>query len=85
LAEPEEQALAAALEQATGAAESAIDQNDFSGAMQALAQLRASVDAFFDKVTVNASDANLRLNRLRLLNALRSAVHTVADFSKIAG
>ena len=85
LAEPEEQALAAALEQATGAAESAIDQNDFAGAMQALARLRTSVDAFFDKVTVNASDANLRLNRLRLLNALRSAVHTVADFSKIAG
>ncbi len=85
LAEPEEQALASSLEHATGAAESAIDHNDFEGAMQALARLRSSVDAFFDKVTVNASDARLRLNRLRLLNALRSAVHTVADFAKIAG
>ncbi|WP_020176606.1 glycine--tRNA ligase subunit beta [Methyloferula stellata] len=85
LSEPEEQALASALEQAAKDAESAIDQNDFSGAMQVLAQLRAPVDAFFDKVTVNASDAKLRLNRLRLLNGLRSAVHTVADFSKIAG
>ncbi len=85
LAEPEERALAAALDQAAAEAEAAVDQNDFAGAMQALARVRSAVDAFFEKVTVNASDANLRLNRLRLLNALRRAVHTVADFSKIAG
>jgi glycyl-tRNA synthetase beta chain len=85
LTEPEEKALAAALDRATQEAQSAVDQNDFAAAMQVLAQLRAPVDAFFDKVTVNASDAKLRLNRLRLLNGLRSAVHTVADFSKIAG
>jgi glycyl-tRNA synthetase beta chain len=85
LTEPEERALAAALDRATQEAQSAVDQNDFAAAMQVLAQLRAPVDAFFDKVTVNASDAKLRLNRLRLLNGLRSAVHTVADFSKIAG
>lgn len=53
--------------------------------MRALSHLRAPVDAFFDKVTVNADDPALRLNRLRLLNALRDAVHKVADFSKIAG
>ena len=48
-------------------------------------RLRAPVDAFFVGVTVNADDAELRLNRLRLLGELRDAVHTVADFSKIAG
>ena len=53
--------------------------------MRALAALRAPVDAFFVDVTVNADDPALRLNRLRLLNELRDAVHTVADFSKIAG
>jgi glycyl-tRNA synthetase beta chain len=53
--------------------------------MRALSAMRGSVDAFFDKVTVNADDVQLRLNRLRLLNELRRAVHTVADFSKIAG
>ena len=53
--------------------------------MRALASLRAPVDAFFLDVTVNADDPALRLNRLRLLNELREAVHTVADFSKIAG
>jgi len=85
LVEPEEHALATALERAAQDAESAVDQNDFGAAMRALAQVRAPVDGFFEKVTVNAPDAALRLNRLRLLNALRSAVHTVADFSKVAG
>jgi glycyl-tRNA synthetase beta chain len=53
--------------------------------MRALSTLRAPVDAFFTAVTVNADDAALRLNRLRLLAALRDAVHTVADFSRIGG
>ena len=53
--------------------------------MRALARLRAPVDAFFVAVTVNAEDPALRLNRLRLLGALRAAVHEVADFSRIAG
>jgi len=51
----------------------------------ALARLRPPVDEFFLKVTVNADDPELRLNRLRLLGELRDAVHTVADFSRIAG
>ena len=53
--------------------------------MRVLASLRAPLDAFFDDVTVNASDAALRLNRLRLLAGFRAAVHAVADFSRIAG
>jgi glycyl-tRNA synthetase beta chain len=53
--------------------------------MRALAELRPAVDAFFDKVTVNADDPALRANRLRLLNMLRQATLSVADFSKIAG
>ena len=53
--------------------------------MRALSALRARVDAFFAAVTVNADDAALRANRLRLLASLRDAVHTVADFSRIAG
>jgi glycyl-tRNA synthetase beta chain len=57
----------------------------FEAAMGCLSSLRAPVDAFFDKVTVNAEDASLRLNRLRLLSELRRAMHWTADFSKIAG
>jgi glycyl-tRNA synthetase beta chain len=60
-------------------------QTPFEDAMESLASLRPPVDAFFEHVTVNAEDPRLRLNRLRLLNELRSAMHRVADFSKIAG
>ncbi|MGO9135382.1 MAG: glycine--tRNA ligase subunit beta, partial [Methylovirgula sp.] len=81
----EERDLAAALLAAATAAIHAVAEENFEAAMQALSDLRAPVDAFFDKVTVNAEDRALRLNRLRLLNGLRAAVHKVADFSKIAG
>ncbi|WP_026608513.1 glycine--tRNA ligase subunit beta [Methylocapsa acidiphila] len=85
LVEPAEIVLAEALAPAAGEAKACVAREDFEGAMGALARLRAPVDAFFDKVTVNAPDPVLRLNRLRLLNELRRAVHEVADFSKIAG
>ncbi len=65
--------MADSLAVATAEAESAIASEDFAGAMRALSYLRAPVDAFFDKVTVNADDPALRLNRLRLLSALRDA------------
>ena len=85
LVAPEEKALAAALARAATEADAAIETEDFEAAMQALSRLRGPVDAFFDRVTVNADDPQLRLNRLRLLSALRDAVHRVADFSRIAG
>jgi glycyl-tRNA synthetase beta chain len=85
LKQDEERALAGALQHATKDATAAIAREDFEAAMRALSTLRAPVDAFFDKVTVNTDDAQLRVNRLRLLNELRRAVHEVADFSKIVG
>ncbi len=85
LAQDEERALARAIARAASETRDRAGAEDFEGAMQALARLRAPVDAFFDKVTVNAEDAGLRLNRLRLLNELRAAMHEVADFSKVAG
>ena len=80
-----EKALASAVASATSAAAACVAKEDFAGAMKALAALRVPVDTFFEDVTVNDADANKRLNRLRLLSALRGAVHTVADFSKIGG
>jgi glycyl-tRNA synthetase beta chain len=85
LAEKEELALAAAIESVKQDTVAAINVENFAGAMRALAELRAPVDAFFDKVTVNADDAALRANRLALLSEIRAATLTVADFSKIAG
>ena len=85
LAEPAEKALYDALEKALPAARAAVEKEDFAAAMKALSGLRAPVDAFFDKVMVNAADAALRRNRLLLLSRLREALSAVADFSKIEG
>lgn len=85
LAEPAEKALYDALEAAIPKARAAVDKEDFAAAMKALAGLRAPVDAFFEKVLVNADDAALRRNRLLLLTRLREALSAVADFSKIEG
>jgi glycyl-tRNA synthetase beta chain len=85
LIEPQEKALASALDGATAQARAAVEKEDFAGAMKALSALRAPVDAFFEKVLVNADDAALRSNRLKLLARLREALSQVADFSKIEG
>jgi glycyl-tRNA synthetase beta chain len=85
----EEWALAKAIDAAKKEAASAVKAEDFAAAMRAMAKLRPHVDAFFDKVTVNVADgadkAKLRENRLKLLNEIRDATRTVADFSKIEG
>jgi glycyl-tRNA synthetase beta chain len=85
LVEPAELALAKALEKARAGAEKASQNEDFAGAMAALAGLRGPVDAFFEGVLVNAEDAMLRRNRMLLLSQIRDALHAVADFSKIEG
>ncbi|HEX2655277.1 MAG TPA: glycine--tRNA ligase subunit beta [Xanthobacteraceae bacterium] len=81
----EERALAEAIEIAKQDASTAIAREDFAGAMTAMAKLRPAVDAFFDKVTVNADDKTVRENRLKLLNEIREATRAVADFSRIEG
>ena len=82
---PEEKALIAALDAAEPKASAAIDAEDFTAAMAALASLRQPIDDFFDHVTVNDPDAAKRERRLNLLMRFRDAVNRVADFSKIEG
>jgi glycyl-tRNA synthetase beta chain len=85
LKDDEERALFNALEDAAPAIAEKVAAEDFTGAMAALAGLRAPVDAFFDKVTVNTDDSKVRENRLKLLSMIRTALEGVADFSKIEG
>ena len=85
LAQDEEKALTAKLDTVEKDAGTAIAREDYPAAMAALAGLRGPVDTFFDKVTVNAEDAALRVNRLLLLNRIRRTMDRVADFSKIEG
>ncbi|MBS0471770.1 MAG: glycine--tRNA ligase subunit beta [Proteobacteria bacterium] len=83
--EPAEEALANALYNALPIINDAIDKENFAAAMREMSALRAPVDAFFDKVKVNADDKAVRANRLNLLGSLRATLHQVADFSKIEG
>jgi glycyl-tRNA synthetase beta chain len=82
---PQEKTLADVIAAARKDASAAIAKEDFAAAMSAMAKLRPAVDAFFDKVTVNADDPKLRENRLKLLNEIRQATRAVADFSRIEG
>jgi len=82
---PEEKALFAAMATANDLIKAELQRERFKDAMTVLAGLRAPVDAFFDKVTVNAAESNLRENRLMLLAQIVATAHGVADFSKIEG
>jgi glycyl-tRNA synthetase beta chain len=79
----EEKTLAKAIDQVKTEAGAAVAKEDFAAAMTAMAKLRPAVDAFFDKVKVNDDNAEVRENRLKLLNEIRAATRAVADFSKI--
>jgi glycyl-tRNA synthetase beta chain len=84
LNEPAEAALYEALSAVKPKAEAAFDRGDYTASLQALAALKAPVDAFFDGVMVNADDSALRANRLGLVATLHAAMNRVADLSKLA-
>ncbi|MGE5450993.1 MAG: glycine--tRNA ligase subunit beta [Acidobacteriota bacterium] len=84
LKESAEAALYDALQAAAPKAQAAFEQGDYTASLQALAVLKAPVDAFFDGVMVNADDVALKTNRLGLLATLHSAMNQVADISRLA-
>jgi glycyl-tRNA synthetase beta chain len=69
----------------TNDAGAAFNHDDFHPFLAWLASLRKPVDDFFEEVTVNDPDPQIRLNRLALLARLRDTMHAIADFSKIEG
>ncbi|MEM6934794.1 MAG: glycine--tRNA ligase subunit beta, partial [Pseudomonadota bacterium] len=83
-AEPES-ALFEALAAAEPAIETALTDEDFAAAMTEMSKLRAPIDAFFEAVTVNADDPDLRINRLRLLACVRAIMRNVAIWEAIEG
>ncbi|MEX8517977.1 MAG: glycine--tRNA ligase subunit beta [Leptothrix sp. (in: b-proteobacteria)] len=84
LVEAAEQQLAAALADVQPGADRQFEQGEYAASLQALAVLKAPVDAFFDGVMVNADDAALRANRLGLLKTLHAAMNRVADLARLA-
>jgi glycyl-tRNA synthetase beta chain len=81
----EERALFAALDTAEAAITPAMQSEDFATAMQAMAGLRAPIDAFFDAVQINTENQIVRRNRLNLLHRIRATCLQVADLTKVSG
>ena len=84
LREPAERALFASVERIEPEVASRIEHGDYRASLGAVAGLKGPVDAFFDKVLVNAEDAKLRANRHALLRRLDGLMNQVADLSKLA-
>ncbi len=61
------------------------DMSRFDEMLGDLANLRAPVDYFFERVTVNTDEADIRENRLRLLSEIETCLNKVANFSCIDG
>ena len=81
---PAEIALNSALQEVKPKADQLFETGDYTASLQALAVLKAPVDAFFDNVMVNAEDPALKANRLGLLATLHLTMNRVADLSKLA-
>jgi glycyl-tRNA synthetase beta chain len=81
--EPAETALFEALDQVKAQVGEKMAGDDLEGALRVIATLREPVDRFFDDVMVMTDEADLRGNRLALLNAIAALFDRMADFSKI--
>lgn len=83
-AEDAERALSTAMNALAPKVEALVGRQEYTGALSALASIRADVDHFFDKVMVMADDPKQRANRLSLLHHLGRLMNQVADISKLA-
>ena len=81
----EERALFAALDEARARIAPAMEAEDFADAMQAMAALRAPIDAFFEAVQINSDNQIVRRNRLNLLHSIRAICLSVADLRRVEG
>ena len=85
LLEPAEKALLESARQARETILPYLRQGDYTAALRRLAQLRETVDDFFNGVMVIVEDAALRRNRLGLLAIIEGLFLDIADVSKLQG
>ena len=82
---PEEKALYQSVAELEPKVQALMSAGQFSDALRATAALEPAVNAFFDKVMVNAEEADIRANRHALLRRkLDPLMNQVADISKLA-
>jgi glycyl-tRNA synthetase beta chain len=84
LQEQAEKDLWQAIQQLEQSNAAKLQARDYVGVLQALAGLRAPVDAFFESVMVNADDSGVRANRLALLRTIAAQFNAVGDISLLA-
>lgn len=84
LTEAAEQSLHKALTESQQSVKIAVAEDNYVKALADLSQLREPIDTFFDSVLVNVDEANVRLNRLALLQELRNQFLSVADLAVLA-
>lgn len=82
---PQEHKLAAAISRAREETAEKLGKKDFAGSFRSLAKLHAPLAAFLDNVTVEVENADLRLNRLRLLAEARRVMAAAAEFERLIG
>lgn len=68
---------------AEDAVRSSLAAANYDAALETMAQLRESIDRFFDAVLVMDKDENIRRNRLALLSRISELFSNVADFRKV--
>lgn len=61
-----------------------LEGGDYNQALTVLAELKAPVDRFFDKVLVIDKDERIRENRLALLGSINATFTRIADFRQLA-
>lgn len=83
LVAPEEKSLFVALQKVGPKFTSFIKAGDYEGAMTCLADMKDTVDLFFDKVVVNDNNTDIRANRLAMLSTIRGLASQIADFSRL--
>jgi len=81
--EAEERELYATVQNMAATISPMLAARDYGATLQALAELKEPVDAFFDKVLVMAEDRAVRDNRLALLQRLAELFLEVADVSHL--
>lgn len=62
----------------------AVQKRDYVSALEAVAQLRKPIDAFFDDVMVMVEDVPIRNNRLALLTTISALFSGIADFNRLS-
>ena len=80
-----ERSLYAAVRKAAASVVVAKRMGKYQEALEEIAGLRKSVDAFFEEVMVMAEDEAVRKNRLALLAEILREFTTIADFSELGG